>query len=320
VTVTSPFGVLVSYSEANYTISLVGVDGRVISSQLSSAPPTITCANGASAYLPTPVSTSSSRVYFMDAQGTVRFLAPDGDTGRATSVPIGPARRSSFAVSPDDQRIAVVVIDLTANGATTRLYVEDLNGRGHHLDTFSDSGAYTLWATGWRGTGNLVVAKVPACVAGGSVFPLAVPGELHVVDPSTAVRRVTVGNVTGCLVVGPPSPAGAVCEDLNASPLNATVLSWTGSTVRSFAIDGPMGAYLSPDGKIVALVNLASTVTTFEGGKPIDVRVCGWIDDTHVFSGGDSLQQARVVDVTSGKVAPIPTTQGTCAGRIPGGL
>ena len=64
---------------------------------------------GAAALVPPPVSMSNTRVYYMDAQGVVRYLAPNGDAGRATTVPIGPARRAMFAVSPDDQRIAVIV-------------------------------------------------------------------------------------------------------------------------------------------------------------------------------------------------------------------
>src|SRR5207249_654951 len=129
---------------------------------------------------------SDSRVYFMDAQGVVRFLAPDGTTGRATSVPAPTAsRRAMFTVSPDDRRIAVVVNDYTASGASTKLYVEDLSGAGNHIDTFSQSGSRTLWPVGWHGTNNLVVAVVASCTSGGGPFCCG-PLELHVVDPATA--------------------------------------------------------------------------------------------------------------------------------------
>jgi hypothetical protein len=304
-----------SESTGNYTVSLVGIDGRVVASALSGTPAAVSCPNATAGNAPPPISTSNTRAYFMDAQGVVRFLASNGDAGRATTVPIGPARRSSFAVSPDDQRIAVVVIDFTPNGANTKLYVEDLNGGGHHLDLFSDAGAFTLWATGWRGTNNLVVAKVPSCVppTGG---PLCCGAqELHVVDPGTAIRRSTVGSPT-CLIAGPPTPGGAVCE--NATQAN--VLTWTGVAVTSFEIAGQTPAYLSPDGQRVAIVSTSDPTTTLlPDKKTIAVVACGWIDNSHIFSGGDAQRQPRIADIITGKIIPIPA-QGNCAGRIPGGL
>jgi len=317
VQVTSAFAVLVSpVSTTSYTVSLVGIDGRVVASQQASTPGAVSCANAAAAVVPPPVSTSDTRVYFMDAQGIVRFLAPNGDAGRATTVPIGAAQRSMFAVSPDDQRIAVIVDDFTSSGATTRLYLEDLNGGGNHVDVFSESGAYTLWPTGWHGTNNLVVAKVPACTQGGGPFS-AGPQEFHVVDPRTALRRFTVGGPT-CVIAGPPSPAGAVCED-TAAFAQANVVSWTGTTSRSLTIAGPTLAYLSPNGSQVALVGSVGTVIQESSRQFAGMQACGWIDDTHVFSGGDTQLQPRVGDVTNGNVVPI-AAQGDCAGRIPGGL
>src|SRR5438034_7005543 len=145
--------------------------------------------------------------------GVVRFLAPSGDSGRATTVPAGTAsRRSMFAVSPDDQRIAVIVDDFNSTGASTKLYVEDLNGGGNHLDLFSQTGARTLWPVGWHGTNNLVVAVVASCSQGGGPFCCG-PQELHVVDPATAARRFTLGSTIACGIAGSPSPAGAICWD-----------------------------------------------------------------------------------------------------------
>src|SRR2546429_204782 len=120
-------------------------------------------------------------------------LAASGDSGRATTVPAGTAsRRSMFAVSPDDQRIAVIVDDFNSTGASTKLYVEDLDGGGNHLDLFSQTGARTLWPVGWHGTNNLVVAVVASGTQGGGPFCCG-PQELHVGDPQHQPR---VGNVT----------------------------------------------------------------------------------------------------------------------------
>ena len=308
------YGVLMSpLTGTNYTVSLVGIDGRVIASAQASTPSATTCANAAAAVVSAPISTSNARVYYMDALGVIRYLAPNGDAGRATSVPIGPSRHSMFAVSPDDQRIAVIVDDFTATGAATRLYVEDLIGGGHHAEIFGETGAFTLWPTGWHGTNNLVLAKVPSCTQGGGPGS-AGPQEFHVNDPTTAVRRFTVGG-SGCLIAGPPSPAGAVCE----TDVTGTVLTWTGATTRAFAVQGFTPAYLSPDGSLVATIVNGDTVIQESSKTFPGMQACGWIDDTHVFSGGDAQRQPRVGDINTGNVVPI-AAQGDCVGRLPGGL
>ena len=318
--ITGSYGVLVSPPTPGdwYTVALIGTDGKVAAAAKAIGAAAVSCANSAAAVVPLPVSTSNTRVYFMDASGVVRYLGPDGNVGQATTVPAGTAtRRSMFAVSPDDQRIAVVVDDFTSSGASTRLYVENLNGGGNHVDLFSETGAYTLWPIGWHGTNNLVVAKVPACTQGGGPFT-AGPAELHVIDPSTATRRFTLGNANTCRIAGAPSPAGAVCED-TATFSQATVLNWTAGTVRTFSIPGAEFAYLSPDGSQVGLVGNNGTSFTGSGASMAGVFACSWIDDTHILAGGDTQHQPRVADVTSGTVVPV-AAQGDCGGRLPGGL
>ena len=290
-----------------YTVGLVGIDGKVVASAQASSPAAVTCADASSAEVPLPVSTSDSRLYFMDAQGVVRFLAPDGDTGRATTVPIGSTRRSMFAVSPDDQRIAVIVDDFTTSGASTRLYVEDLNGGGHHVEPFTESGAYTLWPIGWHGTNNLVVAKVPSCTGlTNAPYP---PQELHVVDPTTAIRRFTIGGLT-CLLAGPPSPAGALCD-----ARQTYVLNWTATAIRSMKIPTGTEAFLSPEGDRIARETYLGTSIFGSNTFLPHVVICGWIDNSHVLAG----TTGRVVDVTNGNTLSV-AIQGDCGGRIPGGL
>src|SRR5258708_17928215 len=189
-----------------YTVSIVAVNGKVVGSAQPSSPTAVTCGDAAPAVLPLPISTSDDRAYYMDAQGVVRFMTVQGETGRATTVPVGGGRRSMFAVSPDDQRIAVVVSDFTAAGVSIRLYVEDLNGATNHVDIFNSTGAFGLWPIGWHGTDNLVVAKVPSCSQGGGLFCCG-PLQLHVVDPATAVRRYTLGG-RDFVNARAPSPAG----------------------------------------------------------------------------------------------------------------
>jgi len=314
--VAGAYGVLVTpiTGSTQYNVALIGVDGKVAASAQTTSPAVVSCP-GAGAPLPLPVSTSNSRLYFMDGQGSVYYLSPGGETGKATSVPAGTAsRRAMFAVSPDDHRIAVIVNDYSSGGASTRLYVEDLNGGGNHLDIYSQSGAKTLWPVGWHGTTSLVLAVVPSCTQGGGPFCCGIQ-ELHVVDPATAARRFTIGNITSCVIVGPASPAGDICWAGSTS----SILNWTGGTVRSYAQTGPAIQLLSPNGGQVAVVDntgtsMQGTNLTFPG-----VFACGWIDEAHVLAGGDSQHQPRVVDLSAKTQIPV-AAQGDCAGRLPGGL
>ena len=296
-----------------YTISLVGSDGKVASSAQASHPMNITCSSTTGADLPHPVSTSNSRAYFLDAQGAVRFLTATGQTGKATTLPVGSKRQSLFAVSPDDKRIAVVVSDYSATGAATSLYVEDLNGGANHKVLVTDTGAFGLWPVGWHGA-DLVVAKVTSCTSGGG--PLCCgPREFYVVDATTGARSRTLGG-PDCIPTGPPSKAGVICE----TSVQANVLDWTGTTTRSFSIQGGLAlrAYLSPNGNQAALVadqntTVEGSLTSFDG-----FQACGWIDSSRVL-GGDGQGKPMVGDMNTGRVVSV-AAQGGCAGRIPGGL
>jgi hypothetical protein len=315
--VSSPYGLLVgAQGGSSYTVSLVGIDARVVAAD-ATTPPVVSCANAAGAPVPLPVSTSNSRAYFMDAQGVVHFLAPDGTTGRATSVPAPTAsRRATFAVSPDDQRIAVVVVDYSATGASTRLYAEDLNGGGNHVNLFTESGARSLWAVGWHGTNNLVLAVVPSCTQGGGPFCCGML-ELHVVDPATATRRFTLGG-PACVIAGPPSPQGVACY--NSTYTEARGLTWTGSVYHTWSVSVPYAEYLSPRGDVIAVPHAGNGDTTLISGRPnVNMVACGWIDDAHLLAGGDAQSQPRMADLNSDKIVPI-AAQGDCGGRLPGGL
>ena len=313
--VAGAYGVLVSQAANSYTVVLVGIDGKVAASADATPPPIASCGGAAGAPVPLPVSTSNSRAYFMDAQGAVRYISPSRETGRATTVPASTgSRRSMFAVSPDDARIAVVVDDYTATGASTRLYAEDLNGGGNHVELFTESGSRTLWPVGWHGTNNLVLAVVPSCTQGGGPFCCG-PQELHVVDPLTATRRFTLGGVTSCPIVGPASPAGVICWD----GTNSKVLNWTAGTVRTYPVQGPAAQLLSPDGGLVAVVDNGGTSVQNTNVAWPGMFACTWIDGQHVLSSGDPQHQPRIGEFPSGVMTPV-AAQGDCGGRIPGSL
>jgi hypothetical protein len=297
-------------------VSIIGIDGKVVASATTSTPPTPSCANVAAALVSPPVSTSDTAVYYMDGQGAVHWLQPNGNKDQApiATLPSPTAsRRSMFAVSPDSSEMAVVVDDFTSTGATTQLFMYDLSIGGSQRLLFTETGSSTLWPIGWHGNNNLILGKIVSCTQGGGPFT-GTPSELHVVDPSDATRRFTIGSVT-CPPVNRPSPAGVVCEN----PPSATVLNWTAGTVRTYTIQGPVGAFLSPSGANVAFVDNTGTTFTNGGSAMAGLFTCTWIDDTHVLAGGDAQQQARVGNVSNAQISPV-AAQGDCGGRIPGGL
>lgn len=135
------------------------------------------------------------------------------------------------------------------------------------------------------------------------------------VDPNTAARRFTLGG-SGCVIEGPPSPAGAVCE----TGTQANVLSWNGATTRSIPVQGTTHAYLSPDGSQVASIAGGDpSATLLPQNELVHVPACGWIDDAHLLGGGYAQGQSAVGNIQTGKVVPVPAL-GYCEGRIPGGL
>jgi hypothetical protein len=272
-----------------------------------------------------PVSATADKVYFRDGDTKIRYVTPAGQNGDATTVPGSSTLVSFFSVSPDDQRIAVLVEDFSA--ATTinlKLYVEDLSGGGHHADIYSTTTpngktGTTLWPMGWH-QGLLVLALVTAC----TFEPAGLtPSEWHVSDAVTAVRKVTIGG--SCVLSFWPSPAGVACVD-SASSLQATVYDWTGKVTASIPITaGDYQSGLSPSGAHVFFATglgvgapaPATRVFTVgsgpTGGSVAGHSACLFIDETHL------LAPDAVITIPSGSVTPLPAS-GVCAGRFPGGL
>jgi hypothetical protein len=322
------YGVLITrQTEITYTLSLVGIDGRVAATAQASTPHPVSCSDMSTPIPLLPVSTSDSRAYYMDASGAVAWVSPKGRSAAPIATLPAPTttRRTLFAVSPDDQQMAVVVADFTQADATatTNLYVYDLNKGGTQKLLYAQTGPRTLLPVGWHGTDNLVLAAAPTSCVGSDPFCCGMQ-ELHVVDPATADRRFTLGSWGKCPIAGPPSPAGVVCENL---PLTgATVLSWTGTTLRSLRFGVYVSLYLSPNGANLATVDQSGTglwnwdEARFDGSINGIMFGCSWIDDSHLLGKGIPQEQhAWIADITDGHVIPV-AAQGDCAGRLPGGL
>ena len=287
----------------------------------SSAP---RCDSGAAAFLPPPVSATKTKVYFRDGDTKIRYLTPTGEVGDVTTVPGGPTVVSSFSVSIDDQRIAVVVLDFSNPPTVSlQLYVEDLVGGGHHTVIFTNTvdsykkNQFNLWPRGWH-AGDLVLAVVMTCV----FEPVPNPAAWHIVDAGTAMRKVSVGT-DACSPGWWPSPAGLACFDYKSSQTN--LYDWSGRITATVATNPESRqAVLSPSGAVFSTVaggglgdpSPVTSVYKATGGSPATfpgAMACLWIDETAM------LAQGAVIQYPSGVIVS-ETSTGQCAGRFPGGL
>jgi hypothetical protein len=254
------------------------------------------------------VSATSKRVYYVDGS-RVRFVGPGNVSDMATTnIALGPYDQAGISVSPDDLRIAVAVLSYSPAPPGPynppykgmRLYVEDLNGGGHHLDIFS-SPTVAEFPVGWK-SGQLVMAVTsPWCCQAQPINPYAAT-SYHVVDPATGNRLASVcENTKG--PIGPIEPAGAFCAMANAGP---DFQHWDGS---HFAAPGAVpnpSQYLnalSPDGTRVAVGGegiriwgpTASSILTSASGD-----VVGWLDADRIVFQRKGASKVSVADLKSG--------------------
>jgi len=328
---TGAYGLILSVG----TLQLIKTDGSIAATAPVAGPSARYCStqqdalNGAP-----PVSASNDQVYFRDGDVKIRMLVPPAGAVDVTTVPGGSNTVSFFSVSPDDQRIAVLVEDLSgASSIGLRLYVEDLVGGGHHSDIYTTTTpkgktGTTLWPMGWH-QGALVLAVVPACLF--EAVGLA-PTEWHVSNAVNGTRLATIRG-TSCVLSTWPSAAGVGCMD----PQGVTTLyDWAGKVV---SVTGPgiQGAGsttgLSPAGQSIffstgsslgqstpttRIVQLGpGPYTTLQGHA-----ACGWIDEDHLLAG-DAVVQFPAETPGNVQVTATATpleASGQCAGRFPGGL
>ena len=319
-----PLAVLVQRAGAGepYVIQLLRSDGRTLPavhamtrSLKSYFPPASPCPAGGCAsdsanYQLPETSVSSTRVYFLDGEADLKSLSPAGTVTLVRHLNVPANSNISFAVSPDDSRLAVGQLTYGAAGATPafslRLYVENLvDGRGR-VDLFV-SDAVAEWPVGWHG-GKLVVAVgQPGVFTGFNPYGAV---EYHLVDADAGTRKESIGCSFGPLVAG-----GSACW----TPGELGRQDWTGATTQ-FRLD-PTGMVsqvqesyvaLSPDGSEVAAAVRASTATTnttllFGDGSAAtlaaDAAPLGWLDASHVVILMTS--DLAVVNVADKSVNPV---------------
>jgi hypothetical protein len=268
------------------------------------------------------VSASDTRLYYLDGDSTVRALTPGGTPATVTRVPGSTKAHAGFAVSPDDRRIAVSVIDYTSDPATLRLYVEDVVGGSNHIELFSSKSTY-VWPVGWS-QGKIVLAVGPAVAQFGAPNPYDAIDGYHVVDAANANRLSSVCP-TPEAGLGLIEPAGALCGSSSARFIE----SWSGSkhevkNAAECSVMSPSGQRLACGGQLatgtvpifILEADGTRTQTPARGFGPL-----GWIDETHLIfaSGPGSSSGINLLDVRTGAITTV-APDGTFVARLPGSL
>jgi hypothetical protein len=340
----SNYGVLVTGLDTNdaptYTLSIVTTNGRVVASATAANPNHVPVP-----WQPLPiVSTSASRVYYLDGNSSVRYLKPDGTGGLATQLPNQADERAVFAVSSDDTKIAISIFNLKSG---MRLVVASLADSPAWHQIFAST-VLSEWPIGWRG--NQLVLGL-GYVAGGQQTCAEcswTPVGVHVVNAETGSRSVTVcepqanNPQSARLPASPPTPAGVLCQTASNPTSNGLYTVFAVALAHWDGSDGPIipvppgsscglhGA-LSPNGQLIASTrNLAdcsngNTINLLDPsghGRPTSAVTSDpwllWIDPVHLcYATGPD--QSSILDAAADQVIAI-SGPGLCMASIPGGL
>ena len=309
---------------AQYAIALIFDAGKVSMHGTSPNPKQQTIVKSLPR-MPSPplVSISSSRVYFLDGDTNLRFLTRDGVTGLTTTLPGGPTQFLSFAVSPDDKRIALAIFDYSA-GATARpavtITVQDLVGGGNPALIYN-SATTAGWPVGWI-QGNLVLALGPDQISAPSGNNFAAPnpynavGGYQVVDPST-------GNVLDTIppecAYGLIEAAGSPCWRVGGG---VGLRTWGGTTTwypNSFAANFGLREALVPQGPSVASNSSPGSIGVYDPANHLDFIAAisgsavamGWIDSRRLVirhMDGPYAGRSAVVDLDANTLGEIGGT------------
>jgi hypothetical protein len=318
-----------------YNIALIGADGRVAARTSGVKRSPI-----ADAIELPYVMASRSRLYYLDGNRNVRYLKADGTTGIVATVPGNAHVHAAFAITPDDSRIAVALLDYSVRPVVLTLYVEDLGG-AHRAVIFRSTSKY-LWPVAWH-SGHLVVAYLGPNTPpfkSKTIFyssrslddypygPNPYGGiNFHVLNPTNAVRLAIIsgGGASGLL-----TKAGTAVVQGDAVDLAGNWINWNSPhDYGSFSAAGS----LSPDGKMIAAccpqpASSGRLVIWTPGDQnrvlPVTVTSIdwvGWLDNTNLVTGFYQRSDGwpSVVDLASDTVTPVDA-HGIVAAIVPSDL
>ncbi len=320
-----PYAVVVSNSPrqgSSYDVMLIDLQGAVVTRVTAKLP---LLKPNQTLQLPL-VSASNDLVYYLDGDTEIHSLAPTGATALAKSIPAGSTSILAFSVSPDNQRIAVSLVNQSTNASkdTGRGYVEDLADAGNHVDLFNNTSIDAFrWPVGWHGT-DVIDAVGNNCGYGQT----GCVSSYHVISSTTGARDATVcetaaaqpsGSSVNTVPEGLPVGAGVACDQTeyynSGTPPDEDhilAVSWSGA-VSAFAENtsspevgpqrwfncslAPVGAQMAcTDNTTQALTLLARGAAPHSLGRKYNVL--GWIDSSHLLVDVDSTTLAVLTPST----------------------
>jgi hypothetical protein len=258
------------------------------------------------------VSTSSSKVYFLDGDSKLRSLSPTAVVEDVRGLPGDALRRVTFSVDPDDKRIAIAQIDYSQNPPALQLYVEDLLDGGH-VSVFASSAVY-FWPVGWHES-RILLASGPARVRGYVPLNPYSASRYFSIDPVAGSQPQAVGS-GDCAPTGVITAAGTACVADPGLPCKGKFaltydnfdwytsclwkLDWTGAKTNFLIAKQYLGnlvvkqAAISSDGSVILTDGYLLIKVPVDGrpgwqnqyGMPPpaapDQPGMGWIDPFHV--------------------------------------
>jgi hypothetical protein len=346
-----PYAVIVTNGlrqGSTYDVLLIDVLGHVISKVTAKLP---LLKPNQVLQLPL-VSASNDLVYYLDGDTEIHSLSPTGAAALVKTIPQGSSSNLGFAVSPDDQRIAVSLINQSADASkdSGHGYVEDLADGGNHVNLFSNTAPDALrWPVGWDGD-HVIDGAGGQCGPYGYGTGNASPCSFHVVSSTTASRTATVCESPSVQppnesdtdsVNGLPVAAGIACTaneyyyNGNTTPPSAKLLAvdWSGRETTFLTGDknGQIAygnCFLAPGGaQMACTANTSQALTLLARGTPPQnlgrrYTVLGWIDGTHIAVDINSTTLG-VLSTASGAVVNLAQTDAdktVMIGAMPGAL
>jgi hypothetical protein len=308
------FAVLQAKGTANYwtynTVAIVGLDGRVRASA-TFAPMPVPSVGCMGAILPPSAHVAAGKVFFSDAKGIVRSLAPDGTIATATTFPMTSTQQMlSFAVSPDGSRLLGTVYTVPTNafacaGGSTGTFTFDAYSaaNGGEAKVVSHRSWTTpqnvLALTGWDSVGP--IGTYPTIWASQGGGPGSTLGVLVRVDATSLQPGAQFSDPSNCRVwdsiasgsfvcMGDPVMTGSgTANQKVAQPVS--VRNTSGTEMWHSTVTGqnaPFGPYLAPDGEHVLIccndLDLAAAHELLIGRDGSQVSLAkgfyatGWLD------------------------------------------